>query len=409
MRIRVIDHIDNNWVLGKTSLLDYLESMNDDSFSYTIQRGIVQNKYLDSILEAVENVSPLPPISLIAEGEIDASKGELEILSFNILDGLQRSYRLWIYLQFSKIAEMYPNINYRDASAILREAEPNFSKAVAPRQIRGLFDTESAINVRTLKQHYGDYPIYVYLWFNLPEKEAVKKMLILNAGQKKMPIHNQYELMYMHIFDHLALIEDDIELIRIKDERVNSIKKGNRLIGQYVIPTVVIGLQSFIEGKPVRLSEDMLYEANIEYSDDYINEKSIELFFDDQFIKEFVKNLNMLDKKLCTNDDIALKWLSKDTVISGILGGFGKYIRGYYRDDSSFASEANQMLYSLITERLKQGIFHLDEYEQQYAMLSSVRINIGMIVRKAISEYTYKLIQNGEIEWMSAFSLAQMK
>lgn len=26
MKIKLIDHIDNNWVLGKTFLLDYLES-----------------------------------------------------------------------------------------------------------------------------------------------------------------------------------------------------------------------------------------------------------------------------------------------------------------------------------------------------------------------------------------------
>lgn len=409
MKIKVIDHIDNNWVLGKTFLLDYLESLNDDSFSYTIQRGIVQNRYLDSILEAVSNKSPLPPISLISEGIIDAKKGEFEIHLFNILDGLQRTYRLWIYLQMSKIANENINITYRDASAILRKTDPNFTKAVAPRQIRDLFDPESFVNVNNIKQFYSNYPIYLYIWFNLPEKEAIKKMLILNAGQKKMPIHNQYELMYMHTFDHITLNEDSLELLRIKDERVNVIKKGNRMIGQYVIPTVVIGLQSFIAGKPVRLSEDMLYEANTEYNDDYVNEKSVDLFFDDQFIKDFVRNLNFLDKELCTNDETAIKWLSKDTVISGIMGGFGKCIREYHSDDESFASNANQLLRTLINEKIRSGIYNLEEYEQQYAMLSSVRINIGMIVRKAISEYTYNLLHDGEAKWPSAFDKAQKK
>lgn len=211
MTIQILDRKDNNWVLGKVTLLDYLESLTRDSFHYIIQRGIVTNRYLDSILEAVNTGSPLPPISLIATGNLPQDVRDIEINDFNILDGLQRTYRLWVYLRLATLAIEHPDIDYRQISDLLRKEEPTFSKAVFPRQIRALFKKDSAVNVQNLRQKYSQYNVYVYLWLNLPEKEAIKKMLVLNAGQKRMPIQNQYELMYLHTFERLNLENDEIQ------------------------------------------------------------------------------------------------------------------------------------------------------------------------------------------------------
>lgn len=407
MRIHILDRLEDRWILGKVSLLSYLEKMTTDYFNYIIQRGIVTNKYLDSILEAVSTNSPLPPISLIANGDIKQDAVDVEIEDFNILDGLQRTYRLWSYLRLAMLSEEFPNEDYRQISDRLRKEEPSFSKALSPRQVRMLFKEESAVNVKNLRQMFSQYSVYVYLWMNLPEKEAIKKMLVLNAGQKRMPIHNQYELMYLHTFEHLSLNSDGIELVRTKDEEAYWVKKGERQIGQYIVPSLIIGLQSFIAGKPVRLSDDLLYSANTEYSEDYITEQGVELFFDEQFIRGFVRNLHSLDSTICDNDPEAVKWFSKDTVISGIMGGIGRLIREHHPEDADFAINANNRFGTLIGTIFRNGVFCLNDYEMEYASLSSVRINIGKIVRRAIAEYTYTLVTDiNTANWHSAFKIA---
>ena len=162
MKIHILDRIEDRWILGKASLLDYLERMTTDSFNYIIQRGIVTNKYLDSILEAVSTNSPLPPISLIADGVIDPDVVDVEIDDFNILDGLQMTYRLWSYLRLAMLSTEYPNEDYRRISDRLRKEEPSFSKALSPRLVRMLFKEESAVNVKNLRQVFSQYSIYIY-------------------------------------------------------------------------------------------------------------------------------------------------------------------------------------------------------------------------------------------------------
>lgn len=407
MVIHILDRLEDRWILGKVSLLEYLERMTTESFNYIIQRGIVTNKYLDSIMEAVSTNSPLPPISLIANGDIKEDTVDVVIDEFNILDGLQRTYRLWAYLRLAMLSSEHPNEDYRRISDRLRKEEPYFSKALSPRQVRMLFKDESAVNIKNLRQMFSQYSIYIYLWLNLPEKEAIKKMLVLNAGQKRMPIQNQYELMYLHTLEQLNFDGDGIELVRTKDEEAYWVKKGERQVGQYIVPSLIIGLQSFIAGKPVRLSDDLLYSANTEYSDDYITEQGVDLFFDEQFIRDFVHNLYNLDSTVCANDANAVKWFSKDTVISGIMGGIGRFIRKHHPEDADFAINANNVFRTMIGTAFRNGVFCLDDFELEYASLSSVRINIGTIVRRAIAEYSYTLVTDANAaNWYNAFKMA---
>lgn len=407
MRLQILDRKGDNWVLGKVTLLDYLDDMTQESFNYIIQRGIVTNKYLDTILEAIGTGSAIPPISLIAKGDVPENETEMEVRDFNILDGLQRTYRLWIYLQLAKLAEQHPNADYRVVTDNLRKEEPSFSKAISTRQIRALFKQDQEVNVRNLKQLFSQYHIYIYLWLNLPEKEAIKKMLILNAGQKRMPIQNQYELMYLHTFEQSRFEMKGVELIRTKDEESYRVKKGERRVGQYIVPSVIIGLQSFISGKPVRLSDELLYSTTSDFADEYITEKDVDLFFDDQFIMDYVVNLHRLDVAICTDDEQALRWFSKDTALSGIMGGIGRFLREKYHSDEEFSNGANTDFLKLTDTVFQQGVFKLDDYDRQYASLSSIRINIGMIVRKAISEYTYLLLTDRyAANWNMAFDKA---
>lgn len=102
MKLKILDRKDG-WILAKVSLLDYIEALSEQNFNYDIQRGIVNNPFLDSILDAVVEKKSLPPISLVTQKK-ESSTNVVEICSFNILDGLQRTFRLWIYYKLAELA-----------------------------------------------------------------------------------------------------------------------------------------------------------------------------------------------------------------------------------------------------------------------------------------------------------------
>lgn len=51
-----------------------------------------------------------------------------------------------------------------------------------------------------LEQAFKEFNLYLYIWGNLTEKEVVNKMLLLNAGQMRVSLQHQYELMFLRVF-----------------------------------------------------------------------------------------------------------------------------------------------------------------------------------------------------------------
>ena len=84
MKLKILDRKEG-WILAKVSLLDYIEALSEQNFNYDIQRGIVNNPFLDSILDAVVEKKSLPPISLVTQKK-ESSTNVVEICSFNILN-----------------------------------------------------------------------------------------------------------------------------------------------------------------------------------------------------------------------------------------------------------------------------------------------------------------------------------
>lgn len=412
MKIKVLDiSEDSQWVLGKVSLWDYLSCLSHDDFDYDIQRGIVVNPYLDSILSSVVKKNVLPPFSLVA-ANVEFRNGEADVNCFNILDGLQRTYRLWLYKKISEMAISQKTKNYQNVTNKLKTQFPDYSKIISPRQIRQLFEENNennneGINVWNIEAVFKSYSIYLYIWQNLSEQEAVKKMLILNAGQKRMPIAHQYELMYLQVFKDFQYNQNGVRLYRSKDAKANDIKKGNREIGEYLIPSIIIGLQSYIAGMPMRLSGDMLYSTTSQ-DRDFISEDSTDLFFNRVFIYHFVTAFYHLDNRIST-DDRTKKWMSGDVTIAGLMGGFGAVVRETYRDDYDFSTHGCDLLEDLINGISRNNAFQLDKYEHEYNRLQSAKINIGMILRKAIAHYTKNLVTNRPTSWKEAFAIAQNK
>ena len=401
MELKIIDKNEKaKWYLGKISLWDYLEALDAKSFEYNIQRGIVRNQYLDTILKSIAENNVLQPFSIVTrQAKLDDNTASF--LSFDILDGLQRTFRLWIYKNISSYSVKNNIIDAKEALVNIRKQMEVDSQVISIPQIKALFSKKSKINIWNLREVYSNYYIYIYLWKGLSEDEIIKKMLILNAGQKRVSLSHQYELMYLRFFKTLEHeLDENIHFVRYKSRDFKKVSKGDRTPGTYLQPTAIIALQSLISGKPVRLESNMV---NLD-DDEYIKEENLKYFFSISYVKDFYQILYELDKCICGDDVERNKWFVKDTTMSGILGGIGKCARELYPEDSEFYEHSMRQFSKYIKQIGNQkDPFNIDVFYENYGKLSSVRVNIGTIVRKIIFDYTVMLIKGERPEWKECF------
>lgn len=412
MRVHILDKkiIDGkSWFLGKVSLWDYLSSVTPDNFEFDIQRGIVKNRYLDSILLSINTGEAIPPITITVDnGYINDTKEELSYISindgeFNILDGLQRTYRLWLYKELLDIAKPENNLfgdpqyNVNQVVTALKNQSYYIPGVLSISQIKTLLNNENSINISKIEEIYKRFDIYLYIWSGLSEKDIIQKMLILNAGQRKVSIGHQYELMFLQIFKDKQRIPH-ISLIREKDDNYILVKTGKRNIGEFIFSSTIIGIQSLIAGKPIRLSLE-----NLEFGvdDEYISEEQLVQYFNQPFLNIYLNSLYEIDDALSHINEDYLKWFVKDTTISGIMGAIGnllKTCKGDYNEQ-----------YERITKVLKIKIktndcFDVKQFYDEYNKLSTQKINIGDRVRTAIYNYTLGILNENPITWSNAFS-----
>lgn len=393
----VIKILDNKpgWILGKVSLLEYIKSLTEENFRYEIQRGIVSNPFLDTILDAVVENKPLAPVSLVSKDFEDGDK-TLCINQFNILDGLQRTFRFWIYYQLAKLAKEKNSNDYRLVTQEFKTICDDYSLAVSPRQMRGLFKPDNAINVWNLNELYSNFDLYLYIWTDLSVDQEIKQMLILNAGQKQMSLNHQFELIYMRLFEENTFDEGKIKILRSKDGKIT-----NRNIGEYSMSTVIIGVQSLVNMKPMRLSRDMLYK------DDFQNDmllSSMDGVFTIGFVRKFLDMFYILDKKISVNQEYS-NWFAKDTTISGMMAGIGQHIQALNHDSSYVLANLSQSVESIVGAEA----FRLDEYNKVYSELSGAKVNIGKVLRRAVMIYTQNVLDGTAMSWKEAFNQAIMK
>lgn len=408
MKIEVLDRKitdGKSWFLGKISLWDYLSAVKPQNFDFEVQRGIVKNRYLDSILQSVDTNEAIPPITITVNGYkktdiescIDIGDGE-----FNILDGLQRTYRLWLYKTIAEIAKpqnnLFGGVSY-DISDIIEKLKscPYYIHGViSVSQIKALLDSSAPINISRIQDIYRKFFIYLYVWAGLSEKEVIQKMLILNAGQRKVSIGHQYELMFLQIIkdNHLS---SNVRLVREKEDKYSMVKTGKRDIGEFIFSSTIIGIQSLIAGKPVRLSPDNL-ELGTE--DDYISEKQVTQYFNQPFLNIYLNSLYELDETLVHINGLYLKWFVKDTTVSGIMGAIGFFlecINGEY-------TEHYKRVINILKHKIELAdVFDVSDFYSEYSKLSSQKINIGDKVRMAIYNYTLALLKDRPITWSKAF------
>ena len=91
-------------------------------------------------------------------------------------------------------------------------------------------------------------------------------------------------------------------------------------------------------------------------------------------------------------------WYGKDTTLSGVFAALGAFLR---ENTLNFAKldDAIQVITDI------HDPFLLGEFDEAYSNLSSVRVNVGKVLREAVFEYTKGLLTGNRIDWYQAFNM----
>lgn len=409
MHVEVLDskEIDGvkKWFLCRGNLFDYLSELKQDFSTFSIQRRIVRNKFLDGLYNTILSGEPIPSFALtcIDDIDIDAKQVELNLNSVEILDGLQRTFRLWMAYQICMLIKKESLTSHVAIGSFLSDTDPGYLELdfVSSSYLRKFFETdEEGIYYEKLLDAYKKFTLTFTIWTGLEDKDIIKKMLILNAGQRPMSSTHQYELLFLRYFELPEVTQHvHLKLYREKSPEYSRVKKGNRAIGEFQLSSVIIAMQSMIENKPQRIAPASLMRWDV---DEMMDVELTVKYFDSAYLTEFLQYLCKLDVAISSKDLKHCQWFGKDTTLSGVFAALGK----------CFGSHKNEV-FSLdridgFIDGIEQGKLHfkLEQFEQAYSELSSVRINVGNIVRKAIFVYTVEMIEKGNADWAYAFKTA---
>lgn len=384
---------DKKWYLAVCNLLEYIESLKYEFFNYDIQRRIVKNSYLDKLWTTISSGYPLPSITLTANVKEDIDNSSVD--EFEILDGLQRSFRLWA---IKYLDDLLKRMNTQDVSVLIEEMRKDengkrlLDSKVINRSILRKLLTDDKINIENLMNCYAQQDIVLNIWSGLNDEEIINKMLMLNAGQRSVSSTHQFELMFLHYFKKLV-VPKGVQIIRERDYEYFLVKKKERKCGQFLMSSIIIAIQSLIERKPVRIQMVNALRIN-----DSVVEESSASFFTKDNLETFINLLLELDKKFY--DDQIGSWIMKDTTLSGLFAAIGAvYNQEWTYNVPSMLDFIHNKIMVLNDENI-----NYNEFQGAYNNLSSVTVNIGNAVRKAVYIYFKNLFLNKPMSWQEAFN-----
>ncbi|EHU4848181.1 hypothetical protein ACCH70_004597 [Vibrio vulnificus] len=358
--------------LCKVNMQEYLNSLSSDYKDWNIQRGIIDNRYLDDIIDTVLNKKHIPSLVLISENdEISETlyNEKATIKNFKILDGLQRTHRLKTILNSKEfILEHFEDIKKLTPIGISRKYlnEIN-SKNASTTIIKKLINE---INSGKSLDSILDFDQWIEVWEGLSIKEQVDKMLILNAGHKHVSLKHQLEIIFFNTIDFIEKeVNDNFKIIRERD--INSVNANkNRKPGEFNFSLIISALLSLNDGKAITINSSLI--SNIQKSEELseFNYKTILLV---------CKFLLELDKQLFdTYGELGTKWLGRDVVISGLMGAIGNHA---YKNNISISES-----FEIATQRLIEVPKSLDlnGFETERNNVNYSKVNIGEFNKKSV-------------------------
>lgn len=391
------------WLLCKGKLNEYLGSLKDSFYDFAIQRRIVKNQYLDSLFQTVKRNEPIPIITLTYNANnlsINDKTLSIDMSKVEILDGLQRTFRLWSY---KKISEEYKPeyedkiIDFVKKIKGVKDYDLMFDSGVISSTI--IKELIKANDINKLDEYYRDFDIYFIIWVGLDDNEVVRKMLVLNAGQKQVSKVHQFELLFLHIWDEIKK-NSKIHILREKDAKAFSVKKGEKEVGEFMFSSVIVSMMSLIERKPLRVATENLITEDFDEPDSELYQK----VFRQPFVDKFLNNLFNLDSSITAKEsNYGKSWFVKDTTLSGFFAAVGNFINissNWTNEElESKVDKAIQNLDKLITA---EGL-NLIDFKNEYDSFSSRNVNIGNHIRKVIAYHIEEVLKGSNPLWKDSF------
>lgn len=387
--------------LCESTLENYLNELEENYKEYSIQRGIVSNTYLDNLPTSVLESKHIPPITLVTNSDVKMKKGQTytsEITSFRILDGLQRTHRLkilWDSVRFlEKILadELTNQLGDMDPYELTKMFSDDFDRIGTSGKefyslVKHFFEIEQG-NINSLKSKFKVVQ-WFEIWKNLNPKDEIDKILLLNAGHKQMSLHHQLELLFLNQLDLFEeLSEKGNNNFKIIRERVMSstVYSKKREPGMYYFPHLISLTLSFLGGKPVTTNVNLIKKIHNENTQ--WNTKDIVDYFFIESLMEFLVEFDVFLNERYGEEGV--KWISKDTVITGIFAAVGKFMHSKNKTNTSELFE--QVINNL--RRSSNDILQISRFNNIRMSVNLSSINIGNYTKNAVYEAFYEALKD---------------
>ncbi|GAB3879691.1 hypothetical protein GCM10028824_43570 [Hymenobacter segetis] len=394
--------------LIKASLFDYINSLPENYQEYKIQRGIVSNIYLDSLINTVLKGSHIPPIVLTVSStkENPPQCGTVNIAAFRILDGLQRTYRLHMIWKTIMLAKEQLSAS-RDILELNRyQMSKRYSKELTNinSSTKILFDIVQDFKQKRpsgdIEQSFKDNYQWFEVWYNLSPDEEVNKMLILNAGHKPVKIKHQLELIFLNILP----VFENINIGRfhlVRERETSSIHYGKeRSRGEFLFSHLISALLSFRVGQPVTTNSTLILKSQNEDFATEIDSKLLSY----EFLVRYINSVLEIESSLLANYDIeGIKWIGREVVLSGIYGAIGKSI-GIHNIHIENIDSAFEGAVDLLLTNIRRLNIH--EFETERNSLDLAKVNIGTANKNAVFRGVLHVLSSrnsGGISWVEFF------
>jgi len=380
--------------LCRIKLSQYLSTLDADFCNWDIQRGIVNNSYLDGMIDTVLENRHIPPLVLVTSEKV---LDEKSITKFKILDGLQRTFRLktidgsfkLIKFQIENTEDNIFKLSKFKQSKIFKDKIDDYNADI--KIIRAILSKLDNIedfykSYNTLFESYQWFEV----WYNLDVSEQINKMLMLNAGHVAVSTHHQVELLFRNLLDEINLSNKGINIILSKNTSIPSYSK-KRGQGDFLFSHLVSSFISLTEGKATPTNSALIKKVQ----DNHIKDE-----FSYNLINNTCNFIINLDRSMVDEyNDVALKWLSREVVLNGIFSDIGEYKKEKEITYDDALNRASEVLCS------RPKSLNLNKFDEEKTKKDISKINIGKYSRNAVCSAVKDLL-NGEatdIKWSKYF------
>ncbi|PRY75303.1 hypothetical protein CLV80_113113 [Yoonia maritima] len=403
MTLQVIDTFEEGNAKGyfcRVGALDFIDSLPIGFKDYFVQRGIVSNRYLDTLWETLEQRLHIPIIVVVGDPSIEDFPNPELVGNWKILDGLQRTNRLKIIVDTARFIDQEITVQtelftdgHLDVRGLTKHHRSRLNELGCPPVLFAkMVRTKAKERSQTLLDLIAKNTLWLEVWVGLTENEQIKKMLLLNAGHKSVSIKHQIELLFS---SYLPIFEEAFPggIVREREQSSTAYSK-RRTQGQFFFAHLVTAFESLKLGQPV--------STNAEFAAGVANENqsSADTFIDisEADLRDFSGFLVILDNEF--SEDIEIRWLGREVVLAGLFAAIGV--------SSKQAKVPFPQIYAKLTNDLPsfKKWLDLDEFEVVRNSQDTGSVNIGNMNKNAVMLAVKEFLDSGgadKISWDQYF------